>query len=121
MEIPRLRLGMTRGEKMCFYRSLGNRKKRCRMFKLRPSVAQGLPEGVLLYIEGRSWDREKGIPFSVCAFFTFPILSYLTGATYYILITCKFPKPHRTSCMELLSAYSNFRTKAKLKAISKAG
>ena len=34
------------------------------MFKLRPSVAQGLPEGVLLYIEGRSWDREKGIPFS---------------------------------------------------------
>ena len=68
------------------------------MFKLRPSVAQGLPEGVLLYIEGRSWDRAKGIhlekspglfylrrdtfkfilfkylfpiPFAVCAFFTF--------------------------------------------------
>ena len=43
-----------------FLKAAKAQKKRCRMFKLRPSVAKGLPEGVLLYIEGRSLNRIKG-------------------------------------------------------------
>ena len=53
---------MTKKDALCaFLKAAKAQKKRCRMFKLCPSVAKGLPEGVCDTSKGAVWTEQKGI------------------------------------------------------------